>query len=346
MKTGYYLDERASVIGGTLIRLNDNGEDVRVSSSYGGNPVSVLGSGAVVVPRAVRLTLEEGFRRLESDCMTGNRSLREIRLPATLREIDGVIGIWRNLAGEPFHLFLDRRMTAGVWEDIRQRAVPVGGKQYALSPGELNRDAMRPADALPASLEAPGASVQKEMRCVFLVRQKDKEDLQEQFFSKISCLDLKYGRGTVCEADIVTEMIRDGDEGLRHAGAEEFSDLMIRKNGKTGAEADKEVCLILCEPGPAEDHGGGAPAPSDRKSSRAAVTVRLHLFRQKAFFPSLRYVRSDDSDWWIYSRNYLTGIEDHPYIRMEMGVFNRQGMVTNREQAEAVYAKYRFISML
>ena len=116
------------------------------------------------------------------------------------------------------------------------------------------------------------------------------------------------------------------------------------KSGKTKDEADQEVCLICCGPAPAED--SRAAVPSGQDSARETVTVRLHLFRQKAFFPTLRYVRCEDADWWIYSRNYLTGSEEHPYIRMEMGVFNREGLVTNRKQAEAVYAKYRFLSML
>ena len=45
--------------------------------------------------------------------------------------------------------------------------------------------------------------------------------------------------------------------------------------------------------------------------------------------------------YYIYRRNYLTSDDKLPYHRLDMAVYDKNGLVTNRALSEEVYAKYK-----
>ena len=330
MKTDYYLDGKTAVLGNTLIRLVDERENVLVLSRFGSHRVNTLGSGSLVLPRAREVTLSPDYEILQAECLSCDNQLETLRLPVSVRKVEGNLQN-ENSGGTLRRILLDRRVSQAFWEEVRRQAIPILQEGWLL-PQSIKREALEPAAALIGSLAPAPSALDPRMRLLFTESANNPRPFsRETIFNTRPCLDFRCRVSEQEEYSEVMAMMEEGDPGWHVPSAEAASDMMIRK-GADPADTLPQISLICAEK--KED------SPQDRP------VIRLHMFRTRAFFPALRRIRHDGMDFWLYSRNYLSPWPERLYLRREMGIFSREGLVTDSQVAEEVYAKYRFLCLL
>ena len=64
------------------------------------------------------------------------------------------------------------------------------------------------------------------------------------------------------------------------------------------------------------------------------------------FWQSAQKVRMNNKDYYVYRRHYLTSDSEIEYIRKDMAIYCDGQLVKDREEREAVYGKYKLLSIL
>ncbi len=72
------------------------------------------------------------------------------------------------------------------------------------------------------------------------------------------------------------------------------------------------------------------------------ATVKIGCF----FWQSSQPVIYDNKKYYVYRRYYLGVEKAVGYVRRDIAVYTDKGLVRNREEAQAVYAKYKLLSIL
>ena len=72
------------------------------------------------------------------------------------------------------------------------------------------------------------------------------------------------------------------------------------------------------------------------------ATLKIGYF----FWQSAQSVIYDKKQYYIYRRYYLSSDPEIEYVRRDIAAYSEKGLVTNREEAQNVYAKYKLLSIL
>ena len=72
------------------------------------------------------------------------------------------------------------------------------------------------------------------------------------------------------------------------------------------------------------------------------ATLKIGYF----FWQSAQPVIYDKKQYYIYRRYYLSSDPELEYVRRDIAAYSAKGLVTNREEAQNVYAKYKLLSIL
>lgn len=73
-----------------------------------------------------------------------------------------------------------------------------------------------------------------------------------------------------------------------------------------------------------------------------SITLKFGCF----FWQSAQPVVYDKKKYYIYRRHYLSSDPEMEYVRRDIAVYSEKGLITNREEARNIYAKYRLMSIL
>ena len=315
-----YMDDCLLAADHTLIRCSRTGESVTVPSRAGGLRLTEAGSGAIVTRNTKRLTLEEGYIRLNAACVIPDQELAGIELPATVTEI--APGFLRSAALQEIELcqWADGR-TIG---QLRAASFPLKGGQSLFVPALTGTQALDNITAAAASLAPPLPALGREM-CV-LFEWEDGVGLT----APRTCYDLTGRADRMDECTAVMDMIRAGDLGWQHLQAERRSDYRIKSHGFHIPWG--KLCFALC--------------PTADLEPGAGERLKVRLIGHKLFTPRLLPIRWQGRQYYLYSRNHLAANRNAPYWREDVGVFDGNGLVTEQSVSEAVYAKARLLMFL
>lgn len=336
METNYYIDEKTLVLDHTLLTLQCDGPGFTVPAEFGGCAATAVGSGALQIKTVHELTFSSGYKELREKCLCYTTTLERMHISETVQSISSQLFVSAYIINPFFSIA--RALPPAVFLDIRRTTLRTEGEKRLLPPEVLRRNDMEPVRCLMLNAAPLAATIDKGMRILFFGRLPG--DTSRAFYSGTifdsrPCFDFLSGRRETEEYTAVMEMIRSDDPGWHDPASERMSDLEIRFGKQPAAPAScLEVSVAMCEELP------NAPGPDGQ------FHAEFHLFRKHLFFPALRRVRHQGADWWIYSRNHLTSHPERPYVREDVGVFSRSGLVTDRKTSEDVYAKYRFLSLL
>ena len=335
MNQNYYMDGQALVLERTLIRLTSDANQVRVPSVFGNLAAETVGSGALAPgEHTYELRFDSGYAEWKESSVRCSSSLKRIFFPETAEHISRSALTY--MFDSDVDLYIDRALPPQVFCDIRQNA-PRTGRGWLISSALPAQKSMEPVRALMQNL-APAAEIRMEMGILFfsmLPYMNGSKWYTGSIFAPRPCFDFQKAGTEMEEYTAVMRMIRKGDAGWHDPDSEKQADLDIRFGR---AQIDQSTCGKVCI--------AVLDGPAAKRSSDGKYHTRLHLSRQYLFFPSLWPIRHQGKDWWLYSRNYLTGSPERPYRREEVGIFNREGLITDRKITEDVYAKYRLLSVL
>ena len=337
MENAYYLDDQALVVEQTLISLKNDETVFTVPSSFGGHPATVAGSGALSLKGVQELAFAPGYAVLKEMCLSVPPSLKRLLIPETVHTLSDQL-FYPCFQESGARLEIDRALHPALWEDLRRNALNIGDNRRLVPSALLRREEMEPVLCLMRNAAQPAAEIRKEMRLLFF--ESRPANVRPgcdagSIFELRPCYDFLDGCGEIEEYTAVMQMIREDAPAWRVPAAEEQSDLRIRYGqAKMPDVSSGTVSLAVYD---------GRP---DLSGNDGRIRVRFSVVFDRVFFPAVRRIRHRGKDWWIYSRNHLTSRADCPYVREDMGVFDRDGLVTSRKTVEDVYAKFRFLCML
>ncbi len=337
MDEQFFMDDRALVLNHTVLTLQCDGPVFTLPAEFGGYAATAVGGGALQIKNVQELSIAPGYTELKENCLCYTAALKRMNVPETVQSISPMLFVAKHYSVNPVFA-IARALQPAVFLDIRRMMLRTEGKKRLLPPALLQRNEMEPVRCLMQNTAPPAAVIRREMRVLFFGHLPD--DISRGFYSGTvfdprPCFDFVSGRKETEEYTAVMEMIEADDPGWHDPETERKSDLNIRfGNSPFTLASCPEVSVAVSEALPE------APGPDGQ------FHAAFLLFRKHLFFPALRRVRHRGADWWIYSRNYLTGSAECPYLREDVGVFGRDGLVTDRKTSEDVYAKYRFLSLL
>ena len=72
------------------------------------------------------------------------------------------------------------------------------------------------------------------------------------------------------------------------------------------------------------------------------VTLKIGHF----FWQSAKKVICNGQEYFVYRRHHLTHKPEMEYIRQDVAIYTKNGLLNNKEEAKKVYAKYRLLSFI
>ena len=322
-----YMDKGICALDGVMICFSDHRETVRVPARAGDMPLHRLGSGALCLPRARQVILEEGYTAVSGLTLPEeNRVCTQITLPSTLETCDG-FQPGRYIL--PSRLNLRRDVSENEFSRYLMYSEPAG-QGFRL----LNSE----------GLELPSCALLLQILKGYYGRSGVVNEIHPQlplFFTDrnpgknlnlpISCMSHVSQKSALTENECVLQRISGGDMGARSAEAERANDRRDQ-SGYSSGDGISEVTLI----------GFSREAAMHRKGR---VYMTLTAMTGIFFNQMLRRVVLDGTDYYVYSRRFLAGTKDG-YLREDVCVYGRDGMITDRKLSGSVYGKYRFLNML
>jgi len=82
------------------------------------------------------------------------------------------------------------------------------------------------------------------------------------------------------------------------------------------------------------------------KEDKGKVIINATLKIGYFLWQSAQPVIYDKKQYYIYRRYYLSSDPEMEYVRRDIAAYSEKGLVTNREEAQNVYAKYKLLSIL
>ena len=322
-----YFSQQICALDGVMICMNSSQKHVSVPARAGDMPLYRLGGGALCLPEARTVTVEEGYTAVSGLTLpVSNTVCSEITLPSTLRAFDGFRpGQYRI----PRRLNLRRTVSSEEYGRLLALSEPAG-QGFRL----LGREAMElPQFRLLIQI------LNDYYRCGGILNYVNPE--LPLFFGSVmpnnrltepvACMRADSDRPVFTENDGVLQRIAAGRMGTRSMDAERAND---RRNqmGVPSVQAIQEVSAI-----------GFSEAAAVRRDDQVFIT--LTALTARYFNQLLRQVVLGGKTYYVYSRRFLTGREDD-YQREDVCVYGPSGMIPDRELSARVYSKYRLLNML
>ena len=315
-----YMDGSLLAAGHTLIRCTLTGENAAAPSVAGRMQLTEAGSGSIITQHVRKLTLEDGYIRLNRACIAADRELETVELPASVKEISPGF-----LRGSSVREILLRQYADEHTADLlKASSFRLKYGEFLFLPALSGPHVLENISAAAAVLAPPLPFLNSDMRILFLWNDS------VSIVNPRPCYDLTGRAAEMDEYTAVMNMIRDGVTGWRHPEADRQSDNRIRVNAAGGSHTEESIARYSL-----------SPAQPD---GQPRLTVRLT--RNKLFTPQLLPIRWQERQYYLYSRNHLTRDRECPYWREDVCVFDAEGLVTDRTISEAVYAKARLLIFL
>lgn len=334
-----YMDARVCALRDTMICYRDDAVQVRVPARAGDLRLKRLGMGALCCPNLEGLELEEGYERIPAETITRlgfmpGKVLRvSLRLPATLEAVEGLlrdapIGIAGN--ERLVRVELARRLPLREYRTFVDTAVPVKGN-LRLPVGVV--DPHSPCRVLADVLRAGGVGVIEPSNVEFPLFSLDDRGVRPMLFKPRASLTPAGQRHAATENEALLQRIARGQWGARDPDSERWNDRM-QQAGEDILGKRQAVAVICLD---------------ERSAMRAGGEVRfvLHAWMGAPFSQSLRRVRLDGKDYYVYARQHLQSAGSVPaYLREDVCVYSGDRMLTDPVLSEEVYEKYRLLNML
>ncbi len=319
-----FMDSRLLAAGDTLIRFREKKSLVTVPSYAGNLILNKIGPGAVIAQGVTRLNIGEGYTRLSGRAILGYGDLSALMLPASLEEAETDFVVAVNMS----RILVRRQLDEQELAVLTGVGIPIAKGHRILAPGEFTSPALRVLTTAALCLAPAAPLLSPEMHVLF-----EANSPSDSIFSPVGCYDLTGSHTSTEEYSAVMDMIGRGRTGWRHPEAEKKNDYWMRVKNPSRSVLHPLSLIIFKEP------------PSLLPRGKRAEIIP-EIIKTRLFTPSLLPILHEGTQYYLYSRNHLTGSEECPYYREDMGVFTVEGLVTDRKISEAVYAKARFIMLL
>ena len=326
---GVYIEDEYAVLDGVILNYSGREQSLKIPDTIGDMTVTQIGDGAFMETELEAVMIPETVKRIGENAFEYS-PLVNVYLPATVEKIEdrafmprGDEDCLRNI------VVYGQRLSASDYNELKLGSIPVNKGHYmAMSYVKIG--------ALEQAVGAAGIGFASYL------------PVEAKNYYTFHSKDSKSGANPL--AGVVERISSDAEQDCRRETEESaFMKLICRKTAPYSIAA-AEVKN--------DDHMRKKTYPSIKKtaivcyddsktrSKGDTYVLDLQLKIGYHFWQSFVPVSASGKQYYIYRRNYLTSDEALPYIRRDVAVFTEKGLVKNREEALAVYGKYKFLSLL
>ena len=320
---GNFLDRNYAAIDGVLLKYSGAEEELTLPAALNGMPLHTVGMGCFMGMKDLcSVKLPAGIRSIGEKAFSGCAQLREAYFNGLPERIDSnAFEGCRDLRSVYLHqLALPR----DVYASICAGALHTNTESVA-----LRFPSFGPLAFLQSWLRVSAAQyIPPACPALFV----DLPESKELFYKKapLRCFDFGGGRQALPELTAFCNLMRSRTD-LRLADGEKENDALSRT--ETPVPAKKTAVLCFNE--------------NDAKHVEDTVYVDAESHIGRFFFQSGVTVTGENGALYqVYCRNYLSGRTDLPYLRKEFTVLKDGKRIIDRKEAEAVYARYRLLTLL
>ena len=316
---GNYMDRTYLAIDGVILTYSGNDKILQIPSKLMDMDIVRLGDGAFMESLIKHAIVPEGIKMIGKRTFYDCPLLSQIELPGSLEGID--FWAFHKLPMLTSITINDLALSKKQFITLKQSGIPVGGTKYIVtdpSPVTLIRQIVEEVGILPAKYIPNTISR--------LFEAPDSNTFSES--ASYSCF--RFG-------------ISGGNEQR-----EEFRDAISDINNPVDPETEKQQDELL-----KKEYRVDIPKTAiifldaeNYSTYDDTYYVRAEIRFGYYFWQTLLPVYHKGKQYYLYRRNYLSRNGEDKYLRVDVAILNDKGLVTSREEAEEVYAKYRMLSLL
>lgn len=176
----------------------------------------------------------------------------------------------------------------------------------------------------------PAYRIPDEISSLFQMAEFDEQKGKFSLEKNIPVIGFSVPSVPTTENKAFYEHIHDGTTEIYDGKAEQKNDWYVR----VGKIPTKEKTIIFTF----DD--------TKTKEDKGKVIINATLKIGYFFWQSAQSVIYDKKQYYIYRRYYLSSDPEIEYVRRDIAAYSEKGLVTNREEAQNVYAKYKLLSIL
>ena len=128
-----YIDEKYTILDGTLLACRLMGEHLTIPSSVNGHEIKKIGKGVRFDEKASSISFEEGITGIGEGVITSSKSLHDVYFPESMQVYESEFASPRLFANRGFKFHLKKRLTAEEFETLVKNSISVcNGKRRLL----------------------------------------------------------------------------------------------------------------------------------------------------------------------------------------------------------------------
>ncbi len=316
---GNYMDRTYLAVDGVILTYSGNDEILQIPSKLMDMDIVRLGDGAFMESLIEHVIVPEGVKTIGRRTFYDCPRLSQIELPGSLESIE--FWAFNRLPMLTSITINDLALSKKQFITLKQSGIPVGGTKYIVtdpSPLTLIMQIFKNVEILPAKFIPNTISR--------LFEAPDSNTFSES--ASYNCFRFGISGGKE-----QTEEFRNALSDINNPvdpETEKQQDELLKKEYR--ADIQKTAIIFL----DAENYS----------NSGDTYYVRAEIRFGYYFWQTLLPVYHERKQYYLYRRNYLSRNGGDKYLRVDVAILNDKGLVTNREEAEEVYAKYRMLSLL
>lgn len=322
----HYMDRTWAVMEGTILTYSGADAALKIPERFADINVHAIGDGALMEAESIQqVILPRCIESVGRQAFYGCTNMINVYMPGTIGKIaeDAFGGCNKIINFTCYDIELSERR----YNDLKASCRKAGGNLYV-------------AHAFPEIDCVKKAMLSMGIKCAGSVP----EGIDRLFISQNLSEDV--GRASLTrnldrfEFGKTAGRMTEIEAFLSHMGAEEYAVLDKAAELRNDAFARVEKYPDIEKTAVFTFDDGRTRTEGNKRFLTANIKIGYHFWQSKA---SVRY---HERDYYIYRRHYLSSATDLKYIRRDTAAFSRQGLVTNRREAQEVYAKYKLLSIL
>ncbi len=321
-----YLDRSWAVMENTIIAYNGSDSVLKIPSRFADMRVLYIGDGSFMgSDKMQQVFIPQGVIGIGSESFQCCETLVNVYIPGTVNKIgDKVFAGCDNIVNLTFYdiEFSERR-----YNDLKSSCRKAGGSLYV---AQSFPDLEVVKSAILSMGAKPAATVPEMIERIFLSQNLHDEVGRASLSRNLDRLEFSNAEGSLTEEESFISLI----------GADAYSTFDKDAEIKNDAFARVEEYPRIRRTAVFTFEDDKTRVEGDKRRITANVKIGYQFWQSKV------PIKYNGRDYYIYRRHYLSGDAGINYIRRDTAVFTKAGIVTNKREAQEIYAKYKLLSIL
>lgn len=312
-----YQDNATLAIDDTLLLYTGRDAFYQVPEQLDCQSIHKIGKGAFAARETLQgVTLGKHITHIGQEAFALCKELRWVQMDASVTTVEK--DAFTNCPKlEEMHL-TSLSFTTAEWEGFQASCMPGPGGAMVTPvapPLPLVRQVVDSMDQKPARLLPPMTPV--------LLRGTPYDVRKADLRSPQQVVGFGGSADQIVEEQFAVAMMDDELAPWRSAEAEQNNDSLVRRS----IDRSVESCLLFT-------------ATQRRKPRGGRIVADLHIWVGCFCWPSITRVVCDGEEYFIYHRIHVSSEPKLGYLRRDMALMNRRGIIEDEAVARRVYAKY------